>query len=150
LRKLGIIGKDFSDKVGCDEVHEARQLIQKLVKHVGSKTKALEELPEMFGMIDAGETVDLRNLEDMYVQHKLFKICKLLHLPHLKTNALAFKKRTITNLHSFKLSKMIQHFIEKAECSEAESDASNYDYEKSDSDMSDEEEVPEPKPKEAV
>ncbi len=40
LRKLGLIGKDFSDKVGCHEVYEARRLIDKLVKHVGSKSAA--------------------------------------------------------------------------------------------------------------
>lgn len=67
LRKLGIIGKDFSDKVGCHEVYEARRLVDKLVKHVGTKAKALEELPDMFGLIDEGETVDLRSLEDIYV-----------------------------------------------------------------------------------
>jgi len=67
LRKLGIIGKDFCDKVGCHEVYEARRLIDKLVKHVGSKAKAQEELPDMFALIDDGETVDLRHLEDTYV-----------------------------------------------------------------------------------
>jgi len=68
---------------------------------------------------------------------------KLLHLPHLKTNALAFKKRTNTDLHSFKLSKMVSHFIEKADIvGEDESDESNYDYEKSDDSDNEQMEAP--------
>lgn len=90
----------------------------------------------MFGLIDEGETVDLRSLEDTYVQHKLFKLCKLLHLPHLKTNALAFKKRMTTPLHDFKLKKLVSHFIDKSEMEEDNEDQSDYSYEKGDSDMS--------------
>ncbi len=64
LRKLGLLSKDFAEKVHADELLAIQRMIGKLLEHDSS---AEQELVEVFTMIDNKCAIDLRNLTDSYV-----------------------------------------------------------------------------------
>lgn len=90
LRKLGFLSKTFAEKVHSDEILLVQTMIGKLLKHDQSAEK---DLVEVFSLIDDNSSINLRKMEDSYVQLKLHKIFTLLKMQHTPKNVLAFKKR---------------------------------------------------------
>jgi len=64
LRKLGLICKEFSDRVPCDEVYVLVKNINRLLSH---NEGAADELSELFQLLDNKCSVNLRGLTDSYV-----------------------------------------------------------------------------------
>lgn len=64
LRKLGLISKEFAEKVHADEILMVSRMIGKLLEHDQS---AEGDLIELFTMIDSGCSINLRKMTDSYV-----------------------------------------------------------------------------------
>lgn len=77
LRKLGLISKEFSEKVHADEILMIFRLVGKLLQHDQS---AENELLEVFKLIDDNCSINLRKMTDSYVQLKLHKMFQFLKL----------------------------------------------------------------------
>ena len=110
LRKLGLINKEFAERVPCDKIYEICKVTRKLLKHDSDAEGALIEL---FTMLDDGTTVNLKRLDDTFVQAKLHMLFTLMKLQHGKAGSkdlLKFQKRK-SDLHSFNFVKMIKFII---------------------------------------
>lgn len=93
-----------------DKVYEICKAVRKLLKHDKEAEWALIDL---FRMLDDGTVVNLKKLEDIYVQAKLHQLFVLMKLAHGKAGSrdlLKFQKRT-SDLHSFNFVKMIKFII---------------------------------------
>jgi hypothetical protein len=64
LRKLGLISKEFAEKVHADEILMVSRMIGKLLEHDQS---AERDLIELFTMIDSSCSINLRKMTDSYV-----------------------------------------------------------------------------------
>ena len=111
MRKLGLLSKQFHEKVHSDELLMVSRMLLKLCEH--DRAKGETELLDLFAMIDDGCTINLRKMTDSYVQMKLHKIFGFLKLQHTKKNVLAFKKRA-SDLHAnMSFTKLARHMITK-------------------------------------
>lgn len=108
LKKLKLASESFSNKVSSEDLYNIKKILGKLISH---NHQSLEELPQLFEMLDGGYEVDLTGLSDSYVMQKLNKVFKLMRLRRSENNKLEFKKKE--KLHNFKLKPMIQHFIDQ-------------------------------------
>ena len=72
----------------------------------------LNEIPGLFRVFDQHSTVDLKGVEDTYVQCKLLKLFRLMKLKHSKTNPLEFQKRT-SPIHDFSLESLVRFIIKR-------------------------------------
>eukprot|EP00347_Sterkiella_histriomuscorum_P011129 403373648 len=108
LRKLKLASESFSNKVSNEDLYIIKKIIGKLVNH---NHQSIEELPQLFEMLDGGYEVDLSGLQDSYVMQKLNKVFKLMRLKRSEKNKLEFKKKQ--KLHDFKMKAMIQHYIDE-------------------------------------
>ena len=109
LKKLKLASEAFNNKVTGDDIRTIRKVIAKLLSH---NQETMQDLPQLFDMLDGGYEVDLSGLQDPYVMQKLNKVFKCLKLRRSEENKLEFKKRE--GVHDFKLKPLIQHFIDEA------------------------------------
>jgi hypothetical protein len=71
------------------------RIIKKLLKY-NSDTEA--ELEEVFRMIDNGDEIDISELDDKYIKHKMNKLFKLLKIPRAsRTKKFIYKKGMLSN-----------------------------------------------------
>jgi hypothetical protein len=73
-----------------------KQIVTKLISQ---NPDSITELPQVFGDLDAGSSIDISGLEDSYVQGKLYKICKIMRLRKTTGNELEFKKKVEKDIH---------------------------------------------------
>ena len=144
LRKLGHINKEFAERVQSDKIYEICKTVRKLLKH---DSEAEQALIELYTMLDEGTIVNLKKLEDTYVQAKLHQLFTLMKLAHGKAGSkdlLKFQKRK-TDLHNFSFVKMIKFIIarqkEKMKDEKDDSDSDKNSSQDSDDEGSDAESV---------
>ena len=134
LKKLKLSSEAFNIKVTPEDIYLVKKVLGKLIDH---NHESINELPQLFEMLDQGFEIDLSGLSDTYVMQKLNKVFKSLKLKRDEKNKLEFRKRE--GIHDFKLKTLIQHFIdeivgnkdEENKSSDSEGDSSS---EQSDSD----------------
>lgn len=102
LKKLKLASEAFNNKVTGDDIRTIRKVIAKLLSH---NQETMQDLPQLFDMLDGGYEVDLSGLQDPYVMQKLNKVFKCLKLRRSEENKLEFKKRE--GVHDFKLKPLI-------------------------------------------
>lgn len=90
--------------MSSEDLYLIKKLFGKLVTH---NQESLNELPQLFEMLDSGFEVDLSGLEDSYVMQKLNKVFKLMRLQRDEKNKLSFKKKQDSKLHDFKMKVMV-------------------------------------------
>jgi hypothetical protein len=65
----------------------------------------------MFQLIDEKCSIDLRKMQDPYVQLKLHKMFQLLKLQHTKANVLEYKRRTSDMHEGMSFVKLFVHMV---------------------------------------
>eukprot|EP00826_Nyctotherus_ovalis_P008625 TRINITY_DN1223_c0_g2_i1.p1 TRINITY_DN1223_c0_g2~~TRINITY_DN1223_c0_g2_i1.p1 ORF type:complete len:261 (+),score=69.32 TRINITY_DN1223_c0_g2_i1:100-882(+) len=107
--------EEKSKKHSSKDSHEKedkniRAIVKKLIKHDASSET---ELPELFDTLDNGGDVDISELEDEYVKHKLYKLFKLFEVPH-RTAKYVFKleKKSSHSLKS-RIESIIKRYMKK-------------------------------------
>jgi hypothetical protein len=61
---MNLLSEDFNQKVSSEDLYTVRTIVAKLIKH---NYDSIKELPELFEVLDDGETVDIKDLLDSYV-----------------------------------------------------------------------------------
>lgn len=117
---MSVVSERFSQKVHGDEILILKQIIQKLLDH---DSNARSDIPALFADLDQGNKIDISQLEDTYVQGKLYKLFKILRLRKSADNELEFRKKLEKDIHGFSFKRFIEFVIK--ELDEDRSESSN-------------------------
>lgn len=89
--------KDKRKQEKDNEKDDSGEIIEKTIYTVTKKLikfdqSTANELPNLFGELDEGNEMNIADIENDYVKHKLYKLLKLMGVPHYPKAKFTFKK----------------------------------------------------------